>query len=76
MASSDSTAGFGPLDGSTGLSARQQVGRTARRRDHGHLVPEPAQLVADASDVLVDLVRLRPGERRDEADAEAHRVRV
>ena len=51
----------------------QEVGGSARRRDDGDRVAEGAQRFRDAGDVLVDLVRLRPGERRDEADAEATR---
>ena len=51
---------------------REQVARARRRRQHGHLVAEPPQRGGGSLDVRVHLVRLRPRERRDEADAEAH----
>jgi len=35
-------------------------------------VPERAQLAGEAVDVLVDVVRARPGERSDQTDAETH----
>ena len=49
-----------------------EVGRAVRRREHRHRVPALAQRRGDAGDVLVDVVRLRPRERRHEADAESH----
>ena len=57
--------------------AGEKVGRAAGGGEHGDGVPEPPQLGGDTGDVLVHLVRLRPGERRDQADAqEAHVGRV
>jgi hypothetical protein len=52
--------------------ARDQIGRARRRSEHGDVVPERAQLPGEAVDVLVDVVRPRPGERSDQADAETH----
>jgi len=40
------------------------------------VMAEPAQLARHRVDVLVHLVRLRPGEGRDEADAKLHRPRI
>jgi len=42
----------------------------------GEIVAEPAQLPRHRVDVLVHLVRLRPGKRRDEANPKLHRVRI
>ena len=53
-------------------AAGEQVGRAARRSEHGDRVPERPQLPRDPGDVLVDVVRLRPRERRHEAQAETH----
>ena len=53
-----------------------EVGCARGRGDHGHAVAAGAQGRCGAPDVLVDVVRLRPGERRDEADAKAHVGRV
>ena len=50
-------------------AALEEFARPARGREHGHLVPERAKLRRHAGDVLVDVVGLRPVERRDEADA-------
>jgi hypothetical protein len=52
--------------------AGAKVGRAVRRREHGDLVAELAQLPRGPGDVLVHVVRLRPRERRDETDPEAH----
>ncbi len=54
--------------------ARAEVGGAVGRRQHGDGVAESPQLAGDAGDVVVHVVRLRPGERRDEADSEAHRL--
>jgi hypothetical protein len=56
--------------------SREQVRGPARRGEDGDVVPEPAQLPGDAGDVLVDVVGLRPVERRHQADAQGHRGRV
>ena len=45
-----------------------EIGRAARRREHGDRVSELAQLGGDARDVVVHLVRRRPRERRDQAE--------
>ena len=50
----------------------EQVGRPARRREDGDVMAELAEPGGDACDVLVHVVRLRPGERRDEAHSKAH----
>ena len=39
-------------------SALEQVGCTRGGRNHRHRVPTPAQLLREAADVLVDVVRL------------------
>ena len=57
-------------------AAGDQVGRARRRREHGDVVAEAAQLLRDPGHVLVDVVRPRPGERRDQTDAQAHVRRV
>ena len=49
-----------------------EIARAIRRGEHRHVVAERPQLPGDPVDVLVDGVRLRPGEGRDEADSEAH----
>ena len=54
-------------------AAGAEVGRPGRRRQHRDVVAEPSELRGRAGDVLVDVVRPRPGEGRDEADSEAHR---
>ena len=51
-----------------------QIGGPARGSEHGHAVPELAQLGGDTGDVVVDLVGHRPGERRDEADPHRREV--
>ena len=53
-----------------------EVARARRGRKHGHLVPEATQRGGGSVDVRVDLVRLRPRERRDEADPETHPAQV
>jgi hypothetical protein len=50
-------------------AAGEEVGGARRGREHGHGVPEGPKPARDARDVLVDVVRLRPRKRRDEADA-------
>ena len=55
-------------------ASRGQVGCAVRRRDDRDSVAERAQFSRDAGDVLVHVVRLRPGERSDEADPERHRA--
>ena len=57
-------------------TAREQVAAARRRREHGHLVAEVAKSARDAGDVVVDVVRLRPGERRDQADPHRSRIGV
>ena len=52
--------------------ARDEIGRASRGSENGHLVPERAQLAGEAVDVLVDVVRARPGERSNQTDAETH----
>ena len=59
-----------------GAASGDEVGCPRRRREHGDVVPEPSQARGEAGDVLVDVVWPRPGERRDEADAQGHRLRV
>ncbi len=49
--------------------AREQVARARRGREDGDGVPERTQLSRHSRHVLVDVVRLRPRERRDEADS-------
>ena len=58
-------------------SARRPASRSAARVDgamHRHFVAEPPQFDRDAADVLVHVVRLRPRERRHQADP--HRLRL
>ena len=57
------------------LGAALLAGSAGRRHD-GDEVAEAAQFARDASDVFVDVVRLRPGEGRDEANAQRHGLRV
>jgi hypothetical protein len=54
-------------------AARGQVARAVRGREDGHRVTARPQLPCETGDVLVDVVRLRPGEGRDEGDSECHR---
>jgi hypothetical protein len=56
--------------------ARGEVARAIRRGDDRDGVAECPQLTGDAVDMLVDVVRLGQGERRHEADAKAHPLRV
>ena len=57
--------------------ACRQVGRAVGRSEHDDLVAPPPKLLGRAGHVVVHRVRLRPGEGRDHADAQAHRrVRV
>ena len=46
-----------------------EVAGAVRRRQDGHGMAEPPQLARDARHVLVHVVGLRPGERRNQADA-------
>ena len=55
-----------------GASAGGEVARPVRRRQHRDRVTAAAQLPRQPRHVLVDVVRLRPGERRDEGDTETH----
>ncbi len=48
-----------------------EVACPCRGREHRHHVTAASERRRDAVDVVVDLVRLRPGERRDETDAHA-----
>ena len=54
------------------LPPGRELAGAIRRGENGDVVPERSQLPGDPVDVLVDGVRLRPGEGRDEADSEAH----
>ena len=54
----------------------QQVARSRRRRQDRHRMAALAKRSRRAVDVRVHLVRLRPRERRDEADAETHSPQV
>ncbi len=56
--------------------ARGEVGGPVRGREHGHRVAARAERVGDSRHVFVDVVRLRPRKRRDEADAKGHDHRV
>jgi len=53
-------------------AAGGEVARTIRRRQHADAMAAGAQGAGEAVDVLVDLVRLRPGEGRDEGDRKCH----
>jgi len=53
-------------------SAVEEVPSPGRGSEHRDLVPELPERLGGALHVRVHLVRLRPRERRDEADAEAH----
>ena len=55
-------------------AARDQVGRPPRWRQDRDVVAEASELGRRARDVLVHVVRLGPGEGRDQADPEAHAV--
>jgi hypothetical protein len=57
-------------------STGDEISGARRRREHRHLVPEATQGVGGSADVHVHLVRLRPREWRDEADAETHPTQV
>ena len=59
-----------------GAATREEVGRARRRREHDDAVPSLAERVRDAGDVLVRVVRDRPGVRGHEADAERHGSRI
>src|SRR5438132_31505 len=54
--------------------AGSQISSAVRRREHDHCMTERAELSRDPCHVLVDVVRLRPGEGRDEADPQTHRT--
>jgi len=51
--------------------ARGQIARAVGGREDRDGVSDSAELGRDPRDVLVDVVRLRPGERRDETDPKA-----
>ncbi len=55
-----------------GPPAGEEVGCSARGGEDGDRVAEGAERSRHSGDMLVDLVRLRPGERGHEADAKAH----
>ena len=58
-------------------SRRRRAGRGARWTERERSpVPAPTQSLRGAPDVRVHLVRLRPRERRDETDAQAHASQV
>ena len=69
-----------PLSSSEPLwSASRPAARSAARFDDARIVtacPSTRSSCAMPGDVLVHVVRLRPRERRDEADPERHRARV
>lgn len=48
-----------------------EIAGAVRRREDGHVVAALPQLPRQRCDVLVDVVRLRPGERRHESDTHA-----
>jgi hypothetical protein len=52
-----------------GAAAGDEIGRARRGGQHRHLVPEHPQLGREPGNVLVDVVRPRPGEWGDETDA-------
>ena len=49
--------------------ARRQLFRPVRGREDRDGVPKRTQLLRDTGHMLVDVVRLRPGERRHQANA-------
>jgi hypothetical protein len=57
-------------------SPGEEVSGARGRREHRHVVAETPKRGGGAPDVHVDLVRLRPREGRDEADAKAHASQV
>jgi len=54
----------------------REVARPVGRGENRRRMPPLSQLSGDPGHVLVDVVGLRPGEGRDEADSEAHLLRV
>ena len=64
----------GPLAPQQGPAAGEQVGGTGRRRHHRDLVPALPQGDRHTADVIVHVVRLRPCERRHQADPHRHRM--
>jgi len=57
-----------------GASPGGEVSRTVRGRQDRDRVAASSQLTSEAVHVLVHVVRLRPGERRDERDPHGDRV--
>jgi hypothetical protein len=55
---------------------RSEVAGAVRGCEDRDRVAQRPQLAGHALDVLVDVVRLRPGERRHEADPKGHSLRV
>ena len=56
-------------------AAGREVAGAIRRGQDRHLVAARAEGAGQAVDVLVDVVRLRPVEGRDEGDGKCHRSR-
>ena len=54
-------------------AAGGEVAGAVRRREHGRPVAARAELPREPGDVLVHVVRLRPGEGGDEGDPKCHR---
>jgi hypothetical protein len=54
----------------------EQVCRPVRGRNDADLVAAVSKRAGRAGDVFVHVMRLRPGEGRDEADPETHEARV
>ena len=59
-----------------GAPARREVGRAVRRREDADRVAARPERVGDPRDVFVHVVRLRPRERRHQADSQGHDHRV
>jgi hypothetical protein len=57
-------------------TAGEQISGVRGGGEDGNHMTEVAQLLRGTSEVNIDLVRLRPGKWRDEADAQAHGRRV
>ena len=56
-------------------ATRGELAGAVGRRQHGDPVAARAELTREPVDVLVHVVRLRPGEGSDEGDGECHRSR-
>ena len=59
--------------GREGSAPSGEVARSIRGRENGDAMTARAQLPCEPGDVLVHVVRLRPGEGGDEGDAKCHR---